>query len=281
MRTTNLFVRNRLASYKIDIYTILTQIYEKINSAQNRFHRKVSDQELAFVVLNEGFNDFTIEELKNLIIKNDLGSRIKLKEVAEIKKQEILPEINREDELYTRRINFDFRGSYKKGKKFTERLKDIYPLSSGYSFVEENEDFSGDKDKRQLIYLLVFAILLVYMSLCSLYESFKYPFIVILTLPLAFTGVALIFFFTGETFNSYARIGLVLLAGIVVNNSIILTDHINQLRIKGLKIKKAVLQASQDRIRPILMTSLTTIAGLTPLLVSTDIRESDFWRLLS
>ncbi|MCK4654757.1 MAG: efflux RND transporter permease subunit [Candidatus Cloacimonetes bacterium] len=275
------FNRKKLAANRMDIYTIINQVYTKINSAQNRFYRKVSEQELAFVILDDDFNDFTIEELKSLIIKNNFGSQIKLNEVAEINKQEILAEINREDELYTRRINFDFRGSYKKGKKFIEEFKETFPMTSGYSFIEDNDNFSSDKDKKQLFYLLVFAILLVYTSLCSLYESFKYPFIILLTLPLAFTGVALIFYFTGETFNSYARIGLILLAGIVVNNSIILVDHMNKLRIKGFGIKIAILQAARDRIRPILMTSLTTIAGLIPMLIATDIGKSDFWRLLS
>ncbi len=274
------FDRKKLAENRMSIYTIINQIYTKINSTQNRFYRKVSEKELAFVVLDNDFNDFTIEELKNLIIKNDLGSSIKLNDVAEIKKEEILSEINREDELYTRRINFDFRGSYKKGGKFIEKLTETFPMPSGYSFINE-KNINSDKDKKQLLYLLIFAILLVYMSLCSLYESFRYPLIIIFTLPLAFTGVALIFYFTGEIFDSYARIGMVLLAGIVVNNSIILVDHINQLKHKGLRIKEAVLQATNDRIRPILMTSLTTIAGLIPMLIATDIGNNDFWRLLS
>ncbi|NQT64791.1 MAG: efflux RND transporter permease subunit [FCB group bacterium] len=275
------FDRKKISANRMDIYTIINQVYAKINSAQNRFYRKVSEQELAFVVLDEDFDDFTIEELQSLIIKSNSGSQIKLNEIAEINKKEILAEINREDELYTRRINFDFRGSYKKGKKFIEEFQETFSMPSGYSFIEDDDNFSSDKDKKQLLYLLVFAILLVYMSLCSLYESFKYPLIILLTLPLAFTGVSLIFYFTGETFDSYARIGLVLLAGIVVNNSIILVDHINQLRSKGFQIKKAVLQATSDRIRPILMTSLTTITGLIPMLISTDIGKSNFWRLLS
>ena len=275
------FDRKKLTSYRMNIYTVMSRIYNKINSAQNRFYRKISDQESAFVILDEDFENFTIEDVKNLVIKNNTGSQAKLMEVAEITKQEILSEINREDELYTRRINFDFRGSYKKGKKFLDEFKETYPMPDGFNFVEDYTDFSSDKDKTQLLYLLIFAIFLVYMSLCSLYESFKYPLIILLTLPLAFTGVALIFHLTGETFDSYARIGLVLLAGIVVNNSIILVDHINKLKNKGQQIKEAILQATKDRIRPILMTSLTTITGLLPMLIATDIGKSDFWRMLS
>ena len=119
------------------------------------------------------------------------------------------------------------------------------------------------------------------MALSSLFESFKFPFIILLTIPLAFVGVIYMFYFTEETFASSAQIGLVLLVGIVVNNSIIMVDHINLLRKKGLKRIEAILQGSRDRLRPILMTSLTTIAGLLPMMLKSVGGKNDFWRLLS
>jgi HAE1 family hydrophobic/amphiphilic exporter-1 len=156
-----------------------------------------------------------------------------------------------------------------------------YPLPIGYNFKEESEYWSGNEDDdKQLMILLGFAIMLVYMALASLFESFKYPFIILLILPLAFIGVTLIYLFTDETFTTYANFGLILLAGIVVNNSIIMVFRINQLRDHGIERDDSILQAVRDRFRPIVMTSLTTILGLIPMLFKGS-DKIDFWRLLS
>ncbi len=275
------FKREKLSIYQMDINTIVNQVYGKLNSAYGGFSRKINEEELKIQVKETGFKDFSIDDLRSIVISNLTGGQVKLSEVAEIKRVQIMPEIERENELYTRRINFDFRGSYKKGNKFKDGLIETYPLPDGYAFVDEEAEFDTDADNNQLIYLLIFAILLVYMSLSSLFESLKYPFIILLTIPLAFVGVAYMFYFNDETFASSARIGLVLLAGIVVNNSIILVDHINLIRKKGIDITGAILQAARDRMRPILMTSLTTITALLPMLIRADIGKNDFWRLLS
>lgn len=112
---------------------------------------------------------------------------------------------------------------------------------------------------------LIGAIFLVYAVMASLYESFLTPFIIMFTFPLGIIGIAWLFFFTGTTFSLTAFIGLIVLAGIVVNNGIVMIDYINQLRNRGLSLREAVLKGARTRLRPILMTSLTTIGGMTPL----------------
>src|SRR4030095_2428246 len=112
---------------------------------------------------------------------------------------------------------------------------------------------------------LVLALMLVYLVMASLFESLLHPFAIMLALPFAFVGIAWICLLTGSPFNLMAQIGLLILVGIVVNNGIVLIYHVHQLRERGIDRATAVLQASRSRLRPILMTTLTTTLGLAPL----------------
>ncbi|MCU4157529.1 efflux RND transporter permease subunit [Carboxylicivirga sp. A043] len=128
----------------------------------------------------------------------------------------------------------------------------------------------GEEEKRKdafgnLQFALILSIVLVYMVMASQFESFLHPFTILLTIPLAGVGAVWAFYLLGHTFNIMAYIGIVMLAGIAVNDSIILVDAINQYKKAGLKLKEAIVAAGQQRVRPILMTSLTTILALVPL----------------
>jgi hydrophobic/amphiphilic exporter-1 (mainly G- bacteria), HAE1 family len=129
---------------------------------------------------------------------------------------------------------------------------------------------TGEEEKRQesvssLSFALILSVILVYMVMASQFESLVHPFTILLTIPLAVVGSILIFLALGKTLNIMALIGVIMLAGIAVNNSIILVDRINQLIREGMERREAILQAGQQRIRPIIMTSLTTILALLPL----------------
>ncbi|MFP4621602.1 MAG: efflux RND transporter permease subunit, partial [Bacteroidales bacterium] len=131
-------------------------------------------------------------------------------------------------------------------------------------------EITGEEQKRKesfgnLNFALILSIILVYMVMASLFESLLHPMTILLSLPLAFTGPVLLFLGIGQSFNIMAFIGIIMLAGIAVNNSIILVDAIRRYQWQGLTKREAVLQAGQNRIRPIVMTSLTTILTLLPL----------------
>ena len=131
-------------------------------------------------------------------------------------------------------------------------------------------EITGEEQKRKesfgnLNFALILSIILVYMVMASLFESLLHPMTILLSLPLAFTGPVLLFLGIGQSFNIMAFIGVIMLAGIAVNNSIILVDAIRRYQWQGLTKRDAVLQAGQNRIRPIVMTSLTTILTLLPL----------------
>jgi HAE1 family hydrophobic/amphiphilic exporter-1 len=133
-------------------------------------------------------------------------------------------------------------------------------------------EFTGEELKRKesmsnLSFALILSLILVFMVLAAQFESIIQPFVIMLTIPLAGVGTILTFFLFGKSLNMMAYIGIIMLAGIAVNNAILLIDRINQLRENGLEKKEAIVTASAQRIRPILMTSLTTILALLPLTI--------------
>jgi HAE1 family hydrophobic/amphiphilic exporter-1 len=121
---------------------------------------------------------------------------------------------------------------------------------------------------RSMQFALALAVFLVYLVMASQFESLVHPFVILFTIPLALVGAVLALFVTGTTVNVVAFIGVIMLAGIVVNNAIILVDMINQLRSKGMEKTEAILEAGRARLRPIMMTTLTTVLGLLPMAIS-------------
>jgi HAE1 family hydrophobic/amphiphilic exporter-1 len=138
--------------------------------------------------------------------------------------------------------------------------------------VDYKMEFTGEELKRKesmsnLSFALVLSLVLVFMVLAAQFESIIQPFVIMLTIPLAGVGTVLTFIILGKSLNMMAYIGIIMLGGIAVNNAIILIDRINQLREGGMEKKNAIVLAGSQRIRPILMTSLTTILALIPLTV--------------
>ena len=114
-------------------------------------------------------------------------------------------------------------------------------------------------------FALILSAILIYLIMAALFESFVHPFTIMFSIPFSFIGVGLAFYLTNTTLSTMAYIGLIVLAGLVVNNAIILIDHINHLRKEGLSRREAIIKGSMNRFRPILMTALTTIFGLLPM----------------
>ena len=141
-------------------------------------------------------------------------------------------------------------------------------LPNNYSITVGGEEEKRQESMNSLLFALALSIVLVYMVLASQFESLLHPFTILLTIPLAVVGAILLFFVTGTTINMMGVIGIVMLVGIAVNNSIILVDRINQLIATGSNLTDAIVEAGQQRIRPIIMTTLTTILALLPLTFS-------------
>ena len=206
------------------------------------------------------------EQLKSIKIIAPSGVEIPLMDIARIEIKEGPVSIEREDQQRYVTVTSDIfgRDAGSINKDIKAKL-DNYSLPSGYSIK-----FGGQEEQMQeafisLFQMLLLAILLVYMIMASQFESLVQPLIIMFSLPLAFTGAALGLVITHRTLSVPAFIGVIMLAGIVVNNAIVLIDYINTLRKNGMERYEAILKAGPTRLRPILMTTLTTILALLPL----------------
>ncbi|MFY9217269.1 MAG: efflux RND transporter permease subunit, partial [Tepidanaerobacteraceae bacterium] len=135
----------------------------------------------------------------------------------------------------------------------------------GYSIKMGGEQEQMMESFRELILVFLLAVVLVYMVMAAQFESLKHPFVIMFTVPLALIGVVFALLLSGHNISLISLIGVVMLAGIVVNNAIVLIDYVNQLRQRGMSRYEAIITAGPARLRPILMTTLTTVLGLVPL----------------
>ena len=146
-----------------------------------------------------------------------------------------------------------------------DRLESELQLPAGYSFSFGRQWARFQEGQQQSFFGILLAVVLMYIIMAALFESFLHPLTILFTVPFSIIGVAAIFYVTGTTLNSMAFLGILALFGLVVNNGIILVDHINILRREGLSRNDAIRQGGMDRLRPILMTAITSICGLLPL----------------
>jgi len=185
-----------------------------------------------------------------------------------VESREVPGVITRDDQRYDRWVRWEYRGSSRARANYEEAIFAALELPPGYSAEKSSSQFFLTQEEEVQIRMVAYtALIVIFLILASLYESLVQPFIVLLTVPAAWIGVFLIYYFTEKAFDPSARIGVVLLSGIVVNNAIILVDHINLRRRQGLELFDAIVTGAAERVRPILVTSITTIGGLLPLVV--------------
>jgi len=256
--------RIRAGMYNLSISSIVTQMQDQLegkSAGQLEHGGEMSD-------ITIKLPETSLSDISKMTITS--GTQVfRLSEIAEIRHGYSPREIFRRDQ---NRIG-----------KITAQLEPDIPLEhmasqirSATSDIQLQPDYSikvtGEEEKRQdsmknLGFALILSIILVYMVMASIFESLIHPFTVLLTIPFAIVGSILTFFLLGRNFNIMAIIGIIMLGGIAVNSSIILIDRINQLRREGLIRRDAIILAGQQRLRPILMTTLTTILALIPLTI--------------
>ena len=211
--------------------------------------------------------DVTLNQLAALTFQTSSGSRVRLDEVARIEITQAAREIHRRNQSRIGKVSADLNDL----RPLDHVVADIRGAISTVDFPPGiRAQVAGEEEKRadavsNLTFALLLSIVLVYMVLASQFESLLHPFTIILTIPLAVVGAVLAFFILGRSLNIMAYIGMIMLVGIAVNDSIILVDAILQNRREGMGLRESVLAAGQRRIRPIIMTSLTTILALLPL----------------
>ena len=215
------------------------------------------------------YRDIDLRELHTMQIEGTDGAILTLGDIAELNIIEGPREILREDQRRVGRIT----GYLTEGRILSEAVADVRAtmqevvVPSGYRIEIGGEERERAASFESLKFALLLSIVLVYMVMASLFESTLHPFTVMFSVPLAGVGVIFGFYFLGEPLSVMAYIGIIMLGGIAVNDAIILVDRINQLRQAGLTLREAILQGGQDRLRPIMMTSATTILALLPMAI--------------
>lgn len=262
--------RNKASHYGITTSAIAGALNTAI-SGSTATQYKVNGSELDVVIRYDTTQLNYLTDLDNLTVSSVTGAQIPLADVATIEIDESATSISRENQKNYISISANTPNlSGNDARILVDQTLASYPFPEGCTY-----GYSGSMEMmmdsfRSLMLCMVIAILLVYMIMASQFESVRYPFIVMFSMPLAITGGILGLFLTGHTITMPALMGFVMLVGMVVNNAIVLVDYVNQLMGRGLSCYDALITAGPRRLRPILMTTLTTILGMLPMALSSQ-----------
>ena len=254
------FIRNRIYGFECSKY------------------REDGDEYNIVVRYDEPFRQ-SIEEVENIILYTAMGRPIRLKEVAEVREEFASPQIERENRQRIVTVKGMLGANVALGDAVAEVnafLADYevpagITLDLGGSIEDQGEAFSD------IGLLLILIVVLVYIVMATQFESLVYPFIIMFTLPFALSGVFIALWLTGTPLSIIALIGAIMLVGIVTKNGIVMVDYMNLLVERGMPVRDAVIAGGKSRLRPVLMTSLTTVLGMMPM--SMGIGEgSEIWQ---
>lgn len=268
--------REKLALNGLNSAIVSTYIKNRVDGLLASRFREEGDEYDIILRLKEGYRN-SITDLNELTIMTPAGNKIKLSELGEIKEYWSPPNIEHKRRERIVKVSAKPAG-ISLGELATQikaEIKDVsvpqgVSINVGGSYEDQVEGF------QDIGLLLLMSLILVFIVMASQFESFAMPFIIMFSIPFAFTGVVLALFITNTTLSLIAALGAVLLVGIVVKNGIVLVDFINLMRDRGYELYEAVAKAGHSRLRPVLMTAGTTILGMLPLALSTG-EGSETW----
>jgi len=259
--------RDMLYSFGLNIYSVGQEIKASIDGmTASRYRDGGFEYDIIIILDDEDRND--LPDLNKIFVMNPSGQRIALASFAKYEKTMGPVSIIRENQTRTVHVtagNLPGTSLNEISLKIEKMIREEIPAEEGLII-----EFSGDyanlmKYGVKLVIIIFVSIFLVFGVMASQFESFLDPIIILFTIPLSLIGVVLLYIATGEMFNILTAVGLIMLSGIIVNNGIVLVDYTNLLRKRGRTIKEACIEAGGNRLRPILMTTLTTVLGLIPM----------------
>ncbi|MBN1793932.1 MAG: efflux RND transporter permease subunit [Candidatus Omnitrophica bacterium] len=273
-------VKDRAALYGVTVKEVAETLHAQMRGLRaTRYHTEGTEVET--VVRLQGEYRDTIDEIRKLTLGTPEGEQVYLEEIAQFVPSLVPGEIIRQNKNRIIHISANCAGISLHGavEQIREVLKDL-PFPKDYYYRIGGDYYKNLERYKQLIFVFVITVLLVYLVLASLFESYVQPFLIMLTVPLAAIGVTIALIKTHTSITQGVMIGSIMLAGIVVNNAIVMVDHINLLRRKGYRLHRAIVVGSQDRLRPIMMTTLTTVLGLVPMAIGKS-ESSSLWSPLA
>lgn len=273
--------RYRAGLMNVDVNTLISRVSEKLqgsDAGQMTLKGDLTD-------ITVKLHDITLQELEMLTVQVN-NTEILLREVADIQVGSSPREILHNNQNRIVEISADLDSDLPLDQVATsiDQQLDGVEFPPKYSYRITGEEALRKESMGSLGFALLLSLILVYMVMAAQFESMVHPFTILLPIPLAVVGAITVFYLQGKALNIMALIGIILLVGIAVNDSIILVDAINQFRKEGLKLREAIVSAGQRRIRPIIMTSLTTILALFPLTLgfgeSASLRSPMAWAVI-
>jgi len=273
--------RYRAGLMNVDVNTLISRVNEKlqgVDAGQMDLKGDLTD-------ITVKLNDITLKELEMLTIQVN-NTEILLREVADIKVGNSPREILHNNQNRVVKITADLDSDLPLDQVATSIDKQLAGVAfpPKYSYSITGEEAMRKESMGSLGFALILSLILVYMVMAAQFESLLHPFTILLPVPLAVVGAVGVFYLQGKALNIMSLIGIILLVGIAVNDSIILVDAINQFRKEGIKLREAIILAGQRRIRPILMTTLTTVLALFPLTLgfgeSASLRSPMAWAVI-
>jgi len=257
--------KDKAMKYQLTTAQVFQFLQGKLADAKSATTLTTDVKDYPVMVISENDTKLTREQIKKLKIegkdKNGNPKDVPLKNIAEFQETEGFSSINREAQTRYVTVSAKVDAGYNIGLvagEAEQKLKEI-ELPKGYTLEMSGENETINESMVELLKMLGLAVLLIYLIMVAQFQSLLSPFIIMFTIPLAFTGGFLGLWATGKPVSVIAMIGFVMLSGIIVNNGIVLVDYINQLRRGGMEKRAAIIESGRTRLRPILMTALTTI----------------------
>jgi HAE1 family hydrophobic/amphiphilic exporter-1 len=275
------FDRQKLAEHGLNSATVATYVRNRINGAYSSKYREDGDEYDIVVRYDEQYRQ-SIEDIENITVYTNTGAAIKVRELGKVIEKSTLPQIDRQNRQRVVKVQGSLYGAALSEvvDAINVELKEMedegkLPSEIGVKIGGSYED---QQDTNSNLFLLMgLCVLLVYIVMAAQFESLTYPFIIVLSLTFGYAGVMLALMLTGQSLSLMALIGVVMLIGIVVKNGIVFIDYANLNRERGMSVDKAIVSAAKSRLRPILMTTATTVLGMIPMAIPRG-SGSEMWR---
>ena len=271
------FDREKLAMYGLNLATAATYLRNRINGALSSQFRE-DGEEYDIKVMYAPEHRTSIEDIENILLYSPQGTSVRLKDVGKVVERFTPPTIERKDRERIITVSTVADGvPMSRIVEESQKAIDEMDLPAGIN-IQLSGSYEDQQDSfRDLLTLAILIILLVYIVMAAQFESYTYPAIIMTSLLFAFSGVFIMLYITGHNLNVMSLIGAIMLIGIVVKNGIVLIDYISLNRERGMSIRRAVVDGGRSRLRPVVMTTLTTILGMVPMAVGTG-QGSEMWR---
>ncbi len=268
--------RDKAIEHGITVAQIFQQIQARLADAASATTLETEIEEYSVYVKHANDIELTRDLVKDLELdrqkQDGTKETIKLSDIARFESTEAPKAVNRVDQTRYIAVSAAIAEGYNIGfvSEDVEAALKSYDMPGGYSYTTSGENETINEAMGQVFLMLILALIFMYLIMVAQFQSLLSPFIIMFTIPLAFTGGFLGLYISGSEVSVIALIGFVMLSGIIVNNGIVLVDYINQLRENGMEKKEAIITAGRTRIRPVLMTALTTILALSTMAFSDD-----------